>query len=116
MPYMYCHGSILFDKIISFTDILPWQYFKEDIMPKTIKPLATPVQEGPLDAETLGKYIRARRTQSGLGLHEAAGFCGVAVDTLSKIETARGDVKLSSILAVCRMLGVTLKVEGWGES
>lgn len=82
-------------------------------MPKTVKPLPTPTQNGPLDAETLGKFIRARRTQSGLGMHEAAAFCGVAVDTLAKIETARGDVKLSSILKVCRMLGVTLKVEPW---
>ncbi len=84
-------------------------------MPKTIKPLPMPVQEGLLDAATLGMFIRARRTQSGMGMHEAAAFCGVAVDTLTKIETARGDVKLSSILTVCRMLGVTLKVEPWEE-
>ncbi len=84
-------------------------------MPKTIKPLPIPVQSGPLDAEILGKFIRARRTQSGMGMHETAAFCGVAVDTLSKIETARGDVKLSSILKVCRMLGVTLRVEPWKQ-
>jgi transcriptional regulator with XRE-family HTH domain len=87
----------------------------EDGMPKTIKPMPTPVQSGLLDAETLGKFIRARRTQSGLGMHEAAAFCGVAVDTLSKIETARGDVKLSSILTVCRMLGIRLIVDSWEE-
>jgi transcriptional regulator with XRE-family HTH domain len=87
----------------------------EDGMPKTIKPMPTPVQSGPLVAETLGKFIRARRTQSGLTMHEAAAFCGVAVDTLTKIETARGDVKLSSILTVCRMLGINLKVEPWEE-
>jgi len=85
-------------------------------MPKIIKPMPTPVQSGPLDAETLGKFIRARRTQSGLGMHEAAAFCGVAVDTLAKIETARGDVKLSSILTVCRMLGIKLNVDLWEES
>lgn len=82
-------------------------------MPKTIKPMPTPEQSGSLDAETLGKFIRARRTQAGLGIHEAAAFCGVAVDTLTKIETARGDVKLSSILTVCRMLGIRLMVEPW---
>lgn len=82
-------------------------------MPKTIKLMPTPEQSGPLDAETLGMFIRARRTQSGLGIHEAAAFCGVAVDTLTKIETARGDVKLSSILTVCRMLGIRLMVEPW---
>jgi transcriptional regulator with XRE-family HTH domain len=84
-------------------------------MPKTIKPLPTPAQHGPLDAGTLGKFIRARRTQAGLGIHEAAAFCGVAVDTLARLETAKGDVKLSSVLAVCRMLGITLNVEPWAE-
>lgn len=82
-------------------------------MSKTVKPMPTPEQNGPLDAETLGKFIRARRTQSGMGMHEAAAFCGVAVDTLTKIETARGDVKLSSVLTVCRMLGISLKIEPW---
>lgn len=82
-------------------------------MPKTIKPLPTPVQSGPLDAEILGQFIRARRTQSGMGIHEAAAFCGVAVDTLAKIETARGDVRLSSVLAVCHMFGIKLIVEPW---
>jgi DNA-binding XRE family transcriptional regulator len=90
-------------------------YLVEATLPKTIKPIPTPVQSGPLDAETLGKFIRARRTQSGMGMHEAAAFCGVAVDTLTKIETAKGDVKLSSILTVCRMLGINLKVEAWEE-
>ncbi len=84
-------------------------------MAKTIKPIPTPAQSGPLDAETLGKFVRARRTQSGMGMHEAAAFCGVAVDTLTRIETAKGDVKLSSILTVCRMLGINLKVESWEE-
>lgn len=85
----------------------------ETDMPKVVKPLPTPVQEGPLDAKSLGKFVRARRTQSGLGIHEAAAFCGVAVDTLSRIENAKSDVLLSSVLTVCRMLGIKLKVEPW---
>jgi len=84
-------------------------------MARTIKSLPTPIQQGPLDSETLGKFIRARRTQAGLGIHEAAAFCGIAVDTLTKIEKAKGDVKLSSILKVCNMLGVTLNVEPWEQ-
>lgn len=84
-------------------------------MPKAIKAIPTPLQSGSIDAETLGRFVRARRTQSGLGMHEAAAFCGVAVDTLTRIETAKGDVKLSSILKVCRMLGIHLKVEPWEE-
>jgi len=84
-------------------------------MAKNIKPISAPVQVGPLDAETLGKFVRARRTQSGMSMHEAAAFCGVAVDTLNKIENAKGDVNLSSILTVCRMLGISLKVESWED-
>ncbi len=85
-------------------------------MPKIVKSLPTPVQKGTLDADTLGQFIRARRTQAGMGIHETAAFCGVAVDTLAKIERARGNVHLSSVLKVCRMLGVFLKVEPWEES
>ena len=82
-------------------------------MSKTIKPLPSPIQSGPLDAVALGQFVRARRTQAGLGIHEAAAFCGVAVDTLAKIEKARGDVHFSSILTVCRRLGIKLLVEPW---
>jgi len=34
---------------------------------------------------------------------------------LTKIETAKGDVMLSSILKVCRKLGIELRVESWEE-
>lgn len=84
-------------------------------MPRTVKPMPTPTQEGPLDARTLGKFVRARRTQIGMGIHEAAAFCGVAVDTLTKIETAKADINLSSMLGVCRMLGIKLVVEPWED-
>ncbi|MBU0481721.1 MAG: helix-turn-helix domain-containing protein [Proteobacteria bacterium] len=84
-------------------------------MPKIVKPLPTPVQNGPLEARLLGKFVRARRTQAGMGIHEAAAFCGVAVDTMTKIEKALGDVQLSSVLKVCRMLGIVIKVERWDE-
>jgi DNA-binding phage protein len=50
-----------------------------------------------------------------MGIHEAAAFCGVAVDTLTKIERAKGDAQLSSVLKVCRMLGISLKVEKWTD-
>lgn len=84
-------------------------------MAKTVTPLPLPAAQVMLDAETLGRFIRAARTQSGMGIHEAAAFCCVAVSTMSKLERANGDVRLSSILQVCRMLGVTLTVSA-GDS
>ena len=82
-------------------------------MAKQVKSLPTPVQNGTLDAAILGSFIRARRTQAGMGIHEAAAFCGVAVDTLTRIETAKGDVMLSGVFKVCQMLGIKLYVEPW---
>jgi transcriptional regulator with XRE-family HTH domain len=84
-------------------------------MAKRIVPVPAPQQNSPLDAIMLGQFIRARRTQSGMGIHDTAALCGVAVDTLTKIENARGDVMLSSILKVCRMLGIELQIVQWKE-
>lgn len=80
-------------------------------MSKTVKPIPIPKPQQLTDAETLGQFIRARRTQSGMGIHDAAALCGVAVGTMTKIERARGDVRLSSMLTICKMLGITLSIE-----
>ena len=76
------------------------------------KVVSTPLPEPQelLDAAILGRFVRARRTQAGMGIHEAAAFCGVAVGTLNKIENAGGDVRLSTVLNICRMLGVTINI------
>lgn len=79
-------------------------------MPKVIKKTPIPKPQPLIDAETLGAFVRASRTQSGMTIHEAAAFCGVAVGTMQKIERASGDVKLSSILTVCKMLGISLNI------
>lgn len=80
-------------------------------MSKTVTPLPLPEPQQLLDAATLGRFVRARRSQTGMSIHEAAAFCSVAVGTLGKIETAGGDVKLSSILNICAMLGITISIE-----
>ena len=77
-------------------------------MPRVIVPTPLPERQQLSDAETLGKFIRARRTQAGMGIHEAAAICGVSVDTMSRIEKATGDVRLSTALGVCRMMGVVI--------
>lgn len=78
---------------------------------KKIVAIPTPSPQELRDAATLGQFVRARRTQSGLTIHDAAALCGLAVGTLEKIERASGDVRLSSVLTACAMLGVTIKIE-----
>jgi len=80
-------------------------------MSKTVTPLPVPEPQQLIDAATLGKFVRARRTQTDMTIHDAAAFCGGSVRTMSKLETAGGDVKLSSILTVCAMLGITITIE-----
>jgi len=79
-------------------------------MRRVIIRFPVPESQPLLDAETLGVFVRASRTKTGMGIHEAAAFCGVAVGTMQKIEKASGDVKLSSILTVCKMLGISLTI------
>lgn len=80
-------------------------------MSKTLKQIPIPVPQPLQSAETLGLFVRASRTQAKMGIHEAAAFCGVAVGTMQKIECLSGDVKLSSVLKVCKMLGISINIE-----
>lgn len=80
-----------------------------------IKARPTPTQDGPMSMKLLGQYVRARRTQAGLRIDDAALLCGVAKDTLSKIENGRDTVQVGSVLQVLQQLGVNLQVEPWGE-
>ncbi len=64
----------------------------------------------PLD---LAAFVRARRTQAGLRIDDAANLCGVSVETLSKIETAKAGVNLDSLFKVLNGLGIQLLVKSW---
>jgi len=78
---------------------------------KKVVPLPLPPNQELRSAELLGHFIRARRTQAGLSIHDAADFCGIAVGTLDKIERATGDVRLSNVLTACSLLGITISIE-----
>ena len=82
-------------------------------MARHIKLHATPRLDVPLSAELLGAAIRARRTQSGLRLEDAASLCGVAKQTLMKIEQGAGTAKLESVLQICQGLGIVLAIQPW---
>ena len=83
---------------------------------KNIKVLPTPDLSAALTAKLLGQAIRARRTQSGLRLEDAAALCGVSKQTLLNIEHGLATGKLANVLQICSGLGITLKVEPWRMS
>ena len=82
-------------------------------MAKKVKSIPTPKQNGYMTKELLGEFIRARRTQEGLKMHDVAMLCGISIDTLTNIETAKANVRIDSVLNVAQMLGIKIVVEPW---
>ena len=80
---------------------------------KKIVKVAKPALAQPMTAALLGQAIKAKRTQSGLRLEDAAALCGVAKQTFMKIEHGQSTCQLKSILQVCTALGIKLYIEDW---
>jgi transcriptional regulator with XRE-family HTH domain len=84
-------------------------------MAKKVKSIPTPKQHGYLTKELLGEFIRARRTQEGLKMHDVAMLCGISIATLTNIEKAEANVRIDSALNVAKMLGIKITVQPWDE-
>ncbi|MDD4950514.1 helix-turn-helix transcriptional regulator [Sulfuricurvum sp.] len=80
-------------------------------MAKRIVPTSPPPRNGPIDPKLLAQFIRSKRTNLGLTIHEAALLCNVSLSTISKIETASGSVMFDKVLEVCDKLGIKLYVQ-----
>lgn len=85
-------------------------------MAKRIQKLPTPNLSQPLRAELLGQAIKARRTQSNLRLEDAAALCGVAKQTLQRIEHGHDTSQLGTVLQICNSLGIVLSIKPWQET
>lgn len=80
---------------------------------KRIKKLNTPELNRALTSELLGQAIKARRTQSGLRLEDAAALCGVAKQTFMNIEHGQATIQFGSVLQICSALGIKLYIAPW---
>lgn len=82
-------------------------------MARPIRIVQTPSKTEIMDPKDLAAFVRARRTQAGLRIDDAAELCGVSVVTLSKIETAKGGVNVESLFRVLKGLGIRIQVKPW---
>lgn len=82
-------------------------------MARSITEIPTPSNSLLTSAEDIAGFVRSRRTQSKLRIDDAAQLCGVSVETLSKIETAKSGVNVESLFKVLTGLGIQLKVVKW---
>ncbi len=85
-------------------------------MAKRIIKLPTPDLSQPLRPKLLGEAIKARRTQSNLRLEDAAALCGVAKQTLQRIEHGQDTSQLDSVLQICDSLGIRLYIKPWQKT
>ncbi len=75
---------------------------------RTVKPIPAPQDPFITDRATLGRFIRAARTQQGLSLQDAAVALTMAKQTLQNLERGEGNVSLTAALQALHGFGVAL--------
>jgi transcriptional regulator with XRE-family HTH domain len=82
---------------------------------KKVKAIEAPSFEEELTLQTIGKFIKARRTQQGLSTNDCAMLCGVSAYTLNKIENGFEGVKLITLLQIMEALGMNMTMQEWSD-
>lgn len=82
---------------------------------KKVKAVKEPLFDEALTTESIGKFIKARRTQQSLSTKDAAMLCGVSANTLNAIENGKEGMRVSSVLSIMKALGIKLQIEPWNK-
>jgi len=82
---------------------------------KKVKAIEEPSFDEALTTESIGLFIKARRTQQGLSTKDAAMLCNVSANTLNSIENGVKGMKVSSILSIMTALGIQLHIKPWSK-
>jgi transcriptional regulator with XRE-family HTH domain len=82
---------------------------------KKVKPPHPPPFQEPITLKTIGKFIKARRTQQGLNTNDCAMLCGISAYTLNKIENSFEGVKLMTLLQIMEALGMEMTMQEWSD-
>jgi transcriptional regulator with XRE-family HTH domain len=80
---------------------------------KKVKPTHTPSFSEPITLQTIGKFIKARRTQQGLNTLDCAMLCNISAHTLNKIENGFEGVRLNTLLQIMDALGMEMNMRDW---
>jgi len=82
---------------------------------KKVKPTQAPKFNESITLETIGKFIKARRTQQGLNTLDTAMLCNISAHTLNKIENGFEGVRLNTLLQIMETLGMEMSMKDWGS-
>ncbi len=80
---------------------------------KKVKPTQPPPFQEPITLKTIGKFIKARRTQQGLSTLDCAMLCNISAYTLNKIENGFEGVRLNTLLQIMEALGMEMNMKEW---
>ena len=80
---------------------------------KKVKPIQAPPFNEPITLESIGKFIKARRTQQGLNTLDCAMLCNISAHTLNKIENGFEGLKLNTLLQIMEALGMEMNMKDW---
>ena len=61
-------------------------------MARKIKPSEYPLPNREITVDFLGKFVKAKRTQSNLTSHQTALLCNVPVDVITKLENNKAGI------------------------
>ena len=82
---------------------------------KRVKAIDAPLFDKPINLDSIGKFIKARRTQQNLSTQDAALLCNISAHTLNKIENGFEGVKFATLLEIMEGLGIKLYIEKWNS-
>ena len=83
---------------------------------KRVKAIKAPAFNTPLSVDSIGRFIKAKRTQEGLSTQDAAMLCGVSAHTFNNIENGIAGMKMQTVLTICQSLGIQLQIAPWEEN
>jgi len=68
-----------------------------------------------LDAESLGRCVRAQRKAQGATQAEFASLCGVGIRFISELENGKPTMELGKVLQVLICLGLEVRITPRGQ-
>lgn len=80
-------------------------------MAKRVMAKPFPKVEKELNVKNIGDMVGAMRASMGLTIRDTAALCGIAVQTLQKIERGDESVRVGLLFNVIRMLGIKLNMD-----
>ena len=80
---------------------------------KKVIPTPSPSFQEPITLQTIGKFIKARRTQQGLSTNDCAMLCNISAYTLNKIENGFEGARLNTLLQIMEALGMEMNMKEW---